>query len=949
MTGVLEALTGALEHHQAGRLAEAESIYREVLASDPGNVDALHLLGMAVAQAGERASAIEWIERAIQGNPAIPAFHNNLGTVLQAEERIGEAVRSFRRALELNPGYAEAHINLANCCQSLKLWDEAAGHYREALRLKPGSPEAHNNMGNALAAAGRQVEAIGCFYEAVRLKPDYAEALVNLSGVLKEQDRPEEAMACCRRALEIRPNLAEAHSNLAAILVKLERFAEAETATLRALELSPSLAEAHANLAVVRLEQKRAGEAAACAQRAIELKPEVPEAHSNLGDVFAKQEKVEEALACYRRALDLKPHSAELHNKFGFGLQRLGRFSEALERFEEAVRLSPGLADAHLNRAMAWLQRGDFERGWREYEWRWKGRDFRNRRFPRARWEGAPAPGRTILLHAEQGLGDTLQFVRYAPLVKAASRATVVLECQPRLIPLLEGMEGVDRIVPAGSPLPEFDFHAPLLSLPGILGTRPEAERVPYLRVPAERIERARTRLDDAGRFRVGLAWAGNPNHQRDRARSLPLAALAALARIPHVAFYGLQRGEGAGQLKSLPAGFEVTDLEQESGDVVDTAAAILNLDLVITIDSFIGHLAGALGKPVWILLELAPDWRWLLDTGHSPWYPTARLFRQTRRGDWPEVIERVAGQLHLAVAQHLLAQGRFEEGWKEYESRWKAGGISPAQFRQPVWDGSPLDGRRILLWAEQGLGDSIQFVRFAPQVKAAGGTAILECQPGLAGLLASAPGVDSVVPFGDPLPDFDVHLPLQSLPRVLGTASGTIPARTPYLTPDPGLVARWRERLGDGGRFRVGLCWAGNPRQANDPHRSMPGACFERLAGLPNLRLFSLQCGPRAAELGSAAVTHLGGDFRDVADTAAVIENLDLVISVDTMIAHLAGALGKPAWTLLSFAADWRYPPGRDETPWYPGMRLYRQAQPGGWAELMERVAEDLRHAAAR
>jgi hypothetical protein len=205
------------------------------------------------------------------------------------------------------------------------------------------------------------------------------------------------------------------------------------------------------------------------------------------------------------------------------------------------------------------------------------------------------------------------------------------------------------------------------------------------------------------------------------------------------------------------------------------------------------------------------------------------------------------------------------------------------------------------------------------------------------------------VVPFGEALPDFDVHLPLQSLPRALGTTPETIPSELPYLKPDPALIERWRARMGESSAFRVGLCWAGNPRQANDRNRSMPGVEFAGLAGIPNLELFSLQCGPRAGELASLTVRHLGGEFRDVADTAAAIANLDLVISVDTMIAHLAGALGKPVWTLLSAAADWRYPAGRDETPWYPGMRLFRQALPGDWKELIARVAEGLRRAASR
>jgi hypothetical protein len=399
--------------------------------------------------------------------------------------------------------------------------------------------------------------------------------------------------------------------------------------------------------------------------------------------------------------------------------------------------------------------------------------------------------------------------------------------------------------------------------------------------------------------------------------------------------------------LENLPAGFAVTNLEEESGDILDTAAAILSLDLIVSIDSLIGHLAGALAQPVWIPLEFAPDWRWLLETDHSPWYPTARLFRQRRRGDWGEVIGRIADQLHLAVAQHLLARGRFPEGWKEFEWRWKAGEVSLTPFAQPPWDGSPLEGRRILLWAEQGLGDSIQFIRYAPLVKRGGGTVLVECQPRLASLLASAPGVDQVVAFGGALPEFDVHLPLQSLPRALGTTLETIPAEVPYLSVAPALIERWRARMGHAGTFRVGLAWAGNPSQANDRNRSMPGEHFAALAEIPGCALYSLQAGPRAGEL--SGVTSLGPEFREVADTAAAILNLELVISVDTMVAHLAGALDVPVWTLLSAAADYRWLLEREDSPWYPGMRLFRQARLGDWKELVERVAEALRRVSAR
>lgn len=949
MTGTLEALSEALVHHQAGRLPEAEAIYRAILAGDPLSVDALHLLGMAIAQGGQHLGAIELIQRAIRLSPSIPAFHNNLGTILQAEGRFEDAVRCLGRALELYPDYSEAHINLANAFQSLKRPEQAVAHYREALRLSPDCAEAYNNLGNTLAAIGRAPEAIACFYEAVRLKASYAEAWVNLGGVLRDQNRLEEAVAACRQALDRQPNLAEAHSNLAAILVKQDRVAEADAEARRALELKPGLAEAHANLAVVRLEQKRLEEAAAASLRALELKPDLAEAHSNLGDVRAKQERPEEALPCYQRAIELKPHSGELQNKLGFGLQRMGRFREAMERFDEAVRLSPNLPEAHLNRGMGWLQQGDFERGWSEYEWRWKKKEFGGRKIPRPRWDGCAVPGRTVLIHAEQGLGDTIQFARYLPLVKAVSGASVILECQARLIPLLQDLEGADRIVPAGSPPPDFDLHAPLLSLPGIFRTQAASipARVPYLKVDPARVERQRARIDSTSGFKIGLAWAGNPEHARDRARSIPLAALAQLAGVPHTAFFSLQRGAGAEQLQDLPPGFQVVDLEDESGGIVDTAAAVLSLDLIISIDSVTGHLAGALGKPVWLLLESAPDWRWLLGVEHSAWYPTARLFRQSRRGDWSGVVERVADQLHLAVAHHLLARGRFEPGWKEFEWRWKAGGVSATPFPQPPWDGSPLGGRRILLWAEQGLGDSIQFIRYAKLVRRAGGTVLVECQPELAGLLGSALGVDQVVPYGSALPDFDVHLPLQSLPRVLGTTLETIPAGAPYLSVDPALAERWRVRVGQADAFRVGLAWAGNPNHVNDHNRSMPGEYFGALGEVPDCALLNLQVGPRAGEL--AGVTNLGQEFQDCTDAAAAILSLDLVISVDTMVAHLAGALGKPVWTLLSTEADYRWLLGREDSPWYPTMRLFRQARPGDWREVMARVAEALRRAATR
>jgi tetratricopeptide (TPR) repeat protein len=651
MPTILEALTCALEHQRAGRFPQAEGIYRQVLARDSDNVDALHLLGMVAHQLGQAAQAAELIERAIRLNSSVPAFYNNLGTVYQAQGRPQEAVRCLEQALQLAPDYPEAHVNLGNSLQALHRWEDAVAHYRTALALNPNRAEAHNNLGNALLALECTAEAIPCFQEALRLCPNYPAACVNLGSALKHQDRLEDAAAYCGQALLLDPNLAEAHSNLAAIRLEQERDQEAETHCLRALELKPELAEAQANLSVVRLHRNRLEEAEAAALAALQLKPDLVEGHANLGDVLSKQGRLAEALTCFQTAFELQPRSAEVHNKIGYALQHLGRREEALSWFEEALRLKPDLTDAHVNRALLWLLWGDFARGWPEYEWRWKAKKFSRRTFQQPRWDGAPLPGRTILLHAEQGLGDTLHLIRYAPLVKAAG-GTVILECQPRLAPLLSHVSGVDRIIPAGCPPPEYDVQAPLLSLPYIFHTTAATipAPVPYLQAEPERVSLWAGRIGGEGRYRIGLAWAGNPEHESDRTRSMSLAHFAGLAQVPGTALFSLQRGPRSEQIRTPPQGLEIVNLEEESGDIVDTAAAIQNLDLVISVDSLVGHLAGAMGKPVWLLLPFSPDWRWLLERENSPWYPTARLFRQPRPGDWESVMARVVEALRDAA-----------------------------------------------------------------------------------------------------------------------------------------------------------------------------------------------------------------------------------------------------------------------------------------------------------
>ena len=546
---------------------------------------------------------------------------------------------------------ASEALGAALAHQQAGRWSEAEALYRHILGEFPDCAEAYGDLAILLYQVGRLGEAEEACRQVIEKQPASAEAHANLAAVLLAQGRYAAAEAAAQAALALQPDYAEAHNNLGNALERLERFEQAEASYRRALALRPDFALAHHNLGNVLERGRRWPEAEGCYRRAIELVPEFAEAYNNLGALLQQQSRWEEAIECYSQALRLRPGMAEAHNGLGVALQWDNRDAEALVCYEQALALNPEFPEAHYNRATLWLRRGNFEQGWQEYEWRRRLSDVPWRRFPQPLWDGAPLAGRTILLHAEMGLGDTVQFARYAPLV-AERGGQVVLECQPGLAPLMESLGGVAQVVPAGALLPEFDVRLPLLSLPRVFGTTLVSipREVPYLSAPAERIRFWRERIGAAPGLKVGLAWAGNPHSKTARKRFMPVANFAALAALPGVRLFSLQRGPQVAELDSLPPGCKVTQLEEEGGEVIDTAAIILNLDLVIAVDTMVAHLAGALGKPVWVLLASSPEWRWMLGREDSPWYPTARLFRQTRLGEWNDVMARVVEALQDVV-----------------------------------------------------------------------------------------------------------------------------------------------------------------------------------------------------------------------------------------------------------------------------------------------------------
>lgn len=648
MTSLEPDIAAALQHHRAGRLETAERIYREILAQDSGHADALHLLALIAYQSRRVQEALSLMDRAIRLNPEAAVYHSNLGSMLQGLGRTAEAVQRFGEALRLKPDYVEPHLYLGNLALQQGRWEDAIHSYRRAIELNPDYAQAHNNLGNVRLKQDRLEEAQACFLEALRLQPDLAEAHLNLGNVYARQGRSNQAEACFRQAAHLKPDYAEAHNNLGNALREQGRLQEASSCLRRALDLKPDFAEARLNLGAVLEDQNRLADASECLHQLLRFKPDYAQALSNLGSVLKKLGRLEESLDCLQRALRLKPDLAEAHNNLGAVLEQMGRWEETVACYQEALRWQPDFVEAHMNLSMAWLLLGDFDRGWREYEWRWKKKGTRPRPCGCPLWDGSALQGRTILLQAEQGLGDTVQFIRYAAVVKQRG-GTVLFECQPRLAPLLKTVPGVDRLICSGDPLPECDVYAPLLSLPLIYRTSLDSIpcQVPYLEVEPSLADAWRRRIGDCGgRRKVGLAWAGNPDHKNERIRSMTLAQFAPLAEVPNLALFALQRGPQAKELLAAPSGLNITNLEEEAGQITDTAAALMCLDLLIAVDTMVAHLAGALGRPVWLLLPFAPDYRWMLRRQDSPWYPTMRLFRQPAHRDWPAVMTRVAEEL---------------------------------------------------------------------------------------------------------------------------------------------------------------------------------------------------------------------------------------------------------------------------------------------------------------
>jgi tetratricopeptide (TPR) repeat protein len=615
----------AVASFRAGRLADAERALERLLQQSPNHFDALHLLGVIARQTRRSELAVQLIRRAIRENASVPAAHRHLANALIDLRRPQEAVASFGAAIRLKRDFVEAYIGRGFAWLEVQQPAPAFQDFDQAVALQPNNVAALHGRAAALSALRRSQEALACCDQALRVQPDCVEVLIIRAMALRDLKRPAEALVSCERAALLRPGAAQP------LIVQGAAFADLE----------------------------RAEDALRCFERALALSEEAA-AYNGRGSVLLDLQRPHEALACFERALELKPDFANAHNNRGIALSQTMQFEPGLACLERACALEPDSRDYQLNAAHAYLQLGRFEQGWQRYECRPKqGCVADADAWPQPRWLGQQdIAGKTLLLQAEQGLGDSIQFSRYARCLQARG-ADVVLSVPARLLRLLRRVDPAVRCVAETEPPPAFDFHCRLLSLPLALQTTLQTipAAVPYLSAEPQRVALWQQRLGGEG-LRIGVNWQGRPSRM-DLGRSFPPGCLEPIASIAGVRLISLQKHDGTEQMHALPGDMRIEVLEQpfdEGPDAfVDTAAIMRCLDLVITSDTSVAHLAGALGVPTWVALQQVPDWRWLLHRADSPWYPQMRLFRQSQRGDWSGVFAAMRAAL-LAHELHRIA-----------------------------------------------------------------------------------------------------------------------------------------------------------------------------------------------------------------------------------------------------------------------------------------------------
>lgn len=652
-----ELLQQAMKLHQAGNLQAAEPLYRKLLHRFPSHIQLLNVVGALELQLGNVNKGVALLGRSLGLKPDQPDVLANRALGLRAMGQFADALEAYDAALKYDPDNPQLQASRGFVLMAQGREDEALACYEAVIARTPNDCEAFYNRGTIYLRLERNDAALEDFNRALALKPDHIQALLNRGLTLIRLDRREDALQDYQSAVHLTPDSAPAWDGLSNALKELNRPEEALAACDQALELAPDDISYHYNRGCVLVLLKREAEALPEFDTAIAGNPRYDAAYNNRGNALIALGRLEEALASLNRAIAINPHNVGAYTNRGNVLRSLDRPEEALTSFDRAIAINPELPEAQANKAVTLLQLGRFEEGWKLYEWRWKceepSRAFLNfsngtiEHFREDVWHGeALPPGTRVLVHSEQGLGDNLQFCRYVPMLRSTG-VDVIYQVPEALKTLMHTLRGDVPVYANGEKLPEFDIHCPVMSLPHALGTTVETipAAVPYLHADPVLRDVWQERLGPKTTPRIGLAWSGNPKHSNDAARSLSLETLAPLFDLPFE-FHAVQKDLRDADRTAADRFANFKHHGEALTNFAETAALISKMDLVISVDTSVAHLTGALARPLWLMLTHVSEWRWFRERNDSPWYPTAKLYRQRSRGDWDALVMEIAASL---------------------------------------------------------------------------------------------------------------------------------------------------------------------------------------------------------------------------------------------------------------------------------------------------------------
>jgi len=659
-----------LENSEKKQYDEAINFFLYSLELAPKNKNTLINLSVVLLEYKKYEQAEDIIDKAISIYPSDEVILSLQARLFEECDRINLAIKVHKKIIDINPKNTESIKIKENLIKKiidniiLKYRDnkieEALSLISEIILLEKENPYIYNIRANIYADQDLKAEALINYKKAIKYKSNYSEAYHNCGVIYEEMGNLEEASFNYKNAIKYSTNNSEAFYNLGNVQKKLNRIEEALENYEKAIELNPKFVEAHFNKGNLLIENKNWKESIVCFQEVINLKIDYAEAYYNLGNVYEELHLFEVALHSYEKAIKYKPKYAQAWTNKGVVLEELRIIDEALVSYDKAIELENDYAPAYHNKALLLLLNGEIKAGFKLYEWRWLIKDNNSQQdkrvFSKPLWLGKEKlNNKIILIHSEQGLGDTIQFCRYIPLLKKIG-AKVIFEIQSPLKNLLKNLEGVNYFITSNDPVPFYEFHCPLLSLPLAFNTCLETipVNIPYLQVSNQLVDKWSQYLGNS-EFKIAICWQGSAQSRLDYGRSFQVALFEKISQIKGVRLISIQKNFGTEQLENLPADITIEkiseDFDNGENAFLDTAAIMKSVDLIITSDTSLSHLAGALGLPNWLLLKRIPDWRWMLDRSDSPWYPNHKLFRQKKIGDWLSVFDEVENEIKLLIS----------------------------------------------------------------------------------------------------------------------------------------------------------------------------------------------------------------------------------------------------------------------------------------------------------